>query len=111
MAKYLRRPTYSLVISILMQLFNLTEQYATVFTPPSEELVSPVLVSNEGSSQLDIVAGVGLELAHRGATLFDHVEKHLGQLRVLVQIHQVGKTVVHFEGHSCFLITQSKNYL
>lgn len=80
------------------------------FSPPSEELVLPVLVSNEGSSQLDIVAGVGLELAHRGATLFDHVEKHLGQLRVLIQIHEVGKTVVHFEGHSCFLITQTKNY-
>lgn len=82
-----------------------------LFSHPSEELVSPVLVSNEGSSQLDIMAGVGLELAHRGATLFDHVEKHLRQLRVLVQIHQVGKTVVHFEGHSSFLITQTKNYL
>lgn len=32
-AKYLRRATYSLVISILMQVFHLTEQYATVFTP------------------------------------------------------------------------------
>lgn len=80
-----------------------------LFSPLSEELVLPVLVSNEGASQLDIVAGVGL--AHRSATLFDHVEKHLRQLRVLIQIHEVGKTVVHFEGHSCFLITQTKNYL
>lgn len=63
----------------------------------------PVLVTNEGASELDVVAGVTLEFAHRRTALFDHVEEHLGQLRVLVQVHQVGKAIVHFECHTRFL--------
>lgn len=69
----------------------------------------PVLVPNESSGQLDIVAGVAPELAHGGSALFDHVQKHLGQLRILVQVDQVGETIVHFEGHPCFLNTSSKS--
>lgn len=62
-----------------------------------------MLVPNESSRQLDIMAGVAPELAHSGSALFDHVQKHLRQLRILVQVDQVGKTIVHFEGHACFL--------
>lgn len=65
-----------------------------------------MLVSNEGSSELDVVGGAWFELAYCGSALLDHVEKHLGQLRVLVQVHQVGETVVHFERNACFLIRQ-----
>lgn len=68
----------------------------------------PVLVSDEGPCQLDVMAGLRLELAHCGLTLFDHVEKHLRQLRILIQVHQVRKTIVHFERHTCFLTTQRK---
>lgn len=64
----------------------------------------PVLVSDEGSSELNIMAGVRSEFAHCGLSLFNHVQKHFGQLRILIQVHQVGKTVVHFESHACFLI-------
>ena len=74
-----------------------------LFSQPDSDHFSPVLVGDEGSIQLNVSAGVGLELAHRGFTLFDHVEKHLRQLRILVQVHQVGKTIVHFERHACFL--------
>lgn len=45
-----------------------------------------MLVSNESSSQLDIMTGATPELAHGGSALFDHVQKHLGQLRILVQV-------------------------
>lgn len=62
-----------------------------------------MLVPNESSRQLDIMAGVAPELAHSGSALFDHVQKHLRQLRILVQVDQVRKTIVHFEGHPCFL--------
>lgn len=62
-----------------------------------------MLVPNESSCQLDIMAGVVPELAHSGSALFDHVQKHLRQLRILVQVDQVRKTIVHFEGHPCFL--------
>lgn len=57
----------------------------------------PVLVPDERASQLDVVAGVTLEFAHRRPALFDHVEEHLGELRVLVQVHQVGKAIVNFK--------------
>lgn len=62
-----------------------------------------MLVPNESSCQLDIMAGVIPELAHSGSALFDHVQKHLRQLRILIQVNQVRKTIVHFEGHPCFL--------
>lgn len=65
----------------------------------------PVLVPNEGSGQLDVMAGAAPQLAHGGAALSDHVQKHLRQLRILVQVDQVRKTVVHFEGHPSFLKT------
>lgn len=65
----------------------------------------PVLVPNESSGQLDVMAGAAPELAHGGPALSDHVQKHLRQLRILVQVDQVRKTVVHFEGHPCFLKT------
>lgn len=69
-----------------------------------------MLVPNESSCQLDIMAGVAPELAHSSSALFDHVQKHLRQLRILVQVHQVRKTIVHFEGHPCFLkIRQQQN--
>lgn len=55
-----------------------------------------MLVSNESSCQLDIMAGVALQLAHSCSALFDHVEKHLRQLGVLIQVHQVWETIVHF---------------
>lgn len=71
----------------------------------------PVLVSNEGASQLDVVAGVTLEFAHRRPALFDHVQEHLGELGVLVQVHQVGKAIVHFECHAHFLKRQLKTLL
>lgn len=61
------------------------------------------MFSNKSSGQLYVVAGGRLKFPHGGLTLFDHVEKHLWKLRVFVQIHQVGKTIVHFERHSCFL--------
>lgn len=67
-----------------------------------------MLVPNERSCQLDIMAGVGPELAHGGSALLDHVQKHLGQLRILVQIDQVRKTIVHFESHPCFLKSRKK---
>lgn len=55
-----------------------------------------MLVTNESSCQLDIMAGVALQLAHSCPALFDHVEKHLRQLRVLIQVDQVRETIVHF---------------
>lgn len=55
----------------------------------------PMLVTNQSSCQLDIMAGVALQLAHSCSALFDHVEKHLRQLRVLVQVDQVWETIVH----------------
>lgn len=63
----------------------------------------PMLVTNESTRQLDVMAGVALQLAHSCPALFDHVQKHLRQLRILVQVDQVRKTVVHFECHPCFL--------
>lgn len=63
----------------------------------------PVLVSDEGACQLDVVAGVTLEFAHRRSPLLDHVEEHLWQLRILIQVHQVRKAIVHFECHARFL--------
>lgn len=71
-------------------------------------LFLPVLVPDESSAQLDVVAGAAPELAHGGPALSDHVQKHLRQLRILVQVDQVGKTVVHFEGHPCFLKTTKR---
>lgn len=71
-------------------------------------LFVPVLVPNESSGQLDVVAGAAPELAHGGPALSDHVQEHLRQLRILVQVDQVGKTVVHFEGHPCFLKTTKR---
>lgn len=65
-----------------------------------------MLLPNEGAAQLDVVAGVTLEFAHRRSTLFDHVQEHLGELRVLVQVHQVGKAVVNFKCHAHFLKRQ-----
>lgn len=67
-----------------------------------------MLVPNESSCQLDIMAGVTPELAHSGSALFDHVQKHLRQLWILVQVDQVRKTIVYFEGHPCFLKNQSQ---
>jgi len=58
---------------------------------------SPVLVADERPRQLDVVGGLGLELAHTGLALPDHVEQHLRQLGVLVQVDQVGQPVVHLE--------------
>lgn len=66
----------------------------------------PVLVPDEGAGQLDVVAGLTLEFAHRCPALFDHVEEHLRELGVLVQVHQVGKAIVHFERHTHFLKRQ-----
>lgn len=71
-------------------------------------LFVPVLVPNESSGQLDVVAGAAPELAHGGPALSDHVQEHLRQLRIFVQVDQVGKTVVHFEGHPCFLKTAKR---
>lgn len=71
-------------------------------------LFLPVLVANESSRQLDIMAGVTLQLAHSCSAFFDHVQKHLRQLRVLVQVDQVRKTIVYFECHPCFLETRRK---
>lgn len=62
-------------------------------------------ITDEGSCQLDVVVRITLELADCCSTLFDHVEKHLRQLRVLIQVHQVRKTIVHFECHTYFLKT------
>ena len=61
---------------------------------------SPVAVANESPRQLDVVGGLRLELPHQGAALPDHVEQHLRQLGVLVQVHQVGQAVVHLEGQA-----------
>lgn len=65
-----------------------------------------MLVTNESSRQLDIMAGVTLQLAHSCSALVDHVQQHLRQLRVLVQVDQVRKTIVYFECHPCFLETR-----
>lgn len=78
---------------------------------PPLQRSSPVLVGDEGSCQLDVMGGLRLELAHCGLTLLDHVEKHLRQLRILVQVHQVGQTVVHFKRHSCFLMTEFDSFV
>lgn len=63
----------------------------------------PVLVSNEGACQLDVVAGVTFQFAHRRSPLLDHVEEHLRQLRILIEVHQIRKPIVHFECHTRFL--------
>lgn len=68
-----------------------------------------MLISNKGSSQLDVVGGVRLELAHCSAPLFDHVEEHLRELRILIEIHQVGKSIVYFECYAYFLRTHREH--
>lgn len=78
-------------------------QLFLAFLQHNMHLFLPVLVSYEGSCKLDVVCGPRLEFAHCGLTLFDHVKKHLRQLGILIQIDQVGKTVVHFECHTYFL--------
>lgn len=95
----------------IYHLYKMQSVLPLAFSKPSGDFFLPVLVSDEGSCQLDIVPRLRLELAHCGSTLFDHVEKHLRQLRILVQIHQVRKTIVHFECHTCFLKTKRKYIL
>lgn len=68
----------------------------------------PVLVPNEGAGQLDVLAGVTLKFADGRPALFDHVEEHLGELRVLVQVYQVGKAIVNFKCHTHFLKRQKR---
>ena len=56
-----------------------------------------MLVGDERPRQLDVVGGLRFEFAHPGLALPDHVEQHLGQLGVLVEVHQVGQAVIHLE--------------
>lgn len=63
----------------------------------------PVVVSDQHPRQPDVMAWVRLTLADCSCSFFYHVQQHLWQLRVLIEIDKVWQTVVHLKCNSCFL--------
>lgn len=63
----------------------------------------PVVHGNQCASELYLVLRAGALLSNDSGALVDDVEQHLGELGVLIEIHQVRQTVVHLEGDACSL--------
>lgn len=66
----------------------------------------PVVISDQHSRQLDVMSGVGLILPHCGRPFLDHVQQHLGELGILIEIDKIWQVIVHLKRDSCFLKNQ-----
>ena len=63
----------------------------------------PVVHGNQCAGELYLVLRAGALLSNDSGALVDDVEQHLGELGVLVEVHQVRQAVVHLEGDASSL--------
>ena len=66
----------------------------------TEHMISilPVFVSNQWPKQLYVDIRLGTLPADFGLTFLQHVQQHLGELGIFVQIDEIWFVVVQFEG-------------
>lgn len=63
----------------------------------------PVIHGNQCAGELYLVLRAGALLSNDSGAFVDDVEQHLGELGVLVEVHQVWQAVVHLEGDTSSL--------